>query len=85
LVAGLVDLALVVDLLNDVEFNFHLGLLGTSTVAANLSLVLIVVIGIRGIGVRKLNMRNLKVILRFASGMCANEKTMGRVGLVWDS
>jgi hypothetical protein len=85
LVSGLVDLALVVDLLNDVELNFHLGLLGTSTVAANLSLVFIIILRIGDIGVRKLNVRDLQVILRFTSGMCANQKTMGRIGLVWDS
>lgn len=82
LIASLVHLPLVVNLLDDVELDFHGRLLRATAIAANLTLVLIIVVGVRGIGIRKLDMGNLEVVLRVACGVGADEQTMSGVGLV---
>lgn len=85
LIPGLVDLTLVVNLLDNVELDLHLGLFGSATVATNLSFVLIIILWVRCIGVRKLDMGNLEVVLSIASGMGTNQKAMSGIGLVRDS
>lgn len=85
LVTRLVDLALVVNFLDNVEFDLHLRLLGTPTIASNFTFLLVVIIGIRGIGIGKLHMGNLEVIRRIIGGMCSDQEAMSRVGLVGDS
>jgi hypothetical protein len=52
LISCLVDLALVVDLLHNVEFDLHGGFLGAAAISADLSTFLIIVIGVRSIRVR---------------------------------
>lgn len=67
----------MINLLNDVELDFHLRLLGAPAIATNLTLVLVVILGIRDIGVGKLDMCNLKVVLGITSSVRADQKTMG--------
>jgi hypothetical protein len=82
LIASLVDLSLVVNLLNDVELDFHGRLLRATTIATNLALVLVIVIRVGGIGIRELDMGNLKVVLSIASSVSADEQAMSGIGFV---
>ena len=84
LVAGLVDLPLVINFLNDVELDLHLGLLRAPAIPTDLSPVFVVILRVWNIGVWELHMGDLKVILRFPGSMRANQKTVGRIRLVWD-
>jgi hypothetical protein len=77
LVPGLVDLALVIDFLLNVELDFHLRLLRTPAVATNFSPVFVIVFRICDSRIWQLNMGNLKVILRVTGSMCADKKTVG--------
>ena len=86
LVSGFVDLALMVNLLYNVELHFHIcPLLGcTTTMTTNFFSVFIVVGGIGSDRLRKLYVGNLEIVLGFAGSVSTNEKTVGGVILVWD-
>lgn len=59
----------MVNLLHNVEFNFHRSFLGASPVSANLAPFLVVVIGVGSRRVGELHMGNLQIILRIARRM----------------
>lgn len=84
LIAGLVDLPFVINLLENVELDLHLGLLRASAVTTDLSPVFIIIFRVGNIRVGELDIGNLKVVLRFTSSVCADQKTVSRVRLVWD-
>lgn len=75
LVSGLVDFALVIDLLDDMEFDFRLRCLlrGSAAVSTDFFSFLIVVCRVRRDRLRKLYMSYLKIILSFTGGMSANQ------------
>lgn len=85
LISSLVHLPLMVDLLHNIKLDLHdKCLLRRSTsVTANLFALFVIVGGIGSYRFWKLHMSNLKVVLGFAGGMSANEKSMGFVIFVW--
>ena len=87
LIPRLIDFSLVVDLLDNLEFDFNWrGLFGRPTsVATNLLALLIVICRVGRNGSWKLHVRYLQVILRFAGCVCSQEKSMGRVWLFWNT
>ena len=85
LIPGLVDLAFMVNLLNNIKLDLHLGLLGPATVASNLALVLVVILRVGRIWIGELDVGNLEVVLGITSGMGADEKAMSGVRLVRNS
>ena len=87
LVAGLVDLALVIDLLYNVEFHLHgrRFLARSFSVTTNLFAFFIVVGGVRGHRLWELYVSNLEVILGFVRSMCANKQPMRAVVFVGDT
>lgn len=85
LIPSLVDLALMVNLLDNVELDLHLRLLRASTIASDLPFLVIVVVRVRNIGIGKLHMGNLKIIGSFSGSMRANQEAMGGIWLVGDS
>jgi hypothetical protein len=82
LIASLVDFSLVINLLNNVELDFHGRLLRATSIATNLALVFIIIIRVGGIGIRELNMGNLKVVLSITGSVSADEQAMSGIGLV---
>lgn len=74
----------MVNLLHNVELDLHLRLFRAPTVAANFTLIFIVILRVRDVGVWKLHMSNLKVVLGVAGSMGTDEKAMGGVGLIRD-
>lgn len=66
LVSRLVDFALVVNLLHNIELHFHRALLGAATVATNFPALFIVVFGFWVIRIGKLYVRNLQVVFGIA-------------------
>lgn len=73
LIPRLVDFTLVVNLLDNVELDLHRWLLGATSISTNLTLVLIVVFGIWGVGIGELHLGDLKVVLRITSSMRPNQ------------
>jgi hypothetical protein len=82
LVAGLVDFSLVINLLHNVELDFHGRLLRATPIATDLAPVLIIVIRVGSIGIWELDMGNLKVVLSITSSVGANKQAMSRIWLV---
>lgn len=87
LVASLVDLALVINLLHNVELHFHgWGLLArSSTMAPNFFRLFIVIRDVWGDRFRELYMSNLQIILGFVGGVSTNKQPMSAIILVWDA
>ena len=87
LISSFVHLSLMVHLLHNVKFNFHdRRLLGrTTSVAANLFTVLIIVCGVRSYRFGELYMSNLQIVLSLAGGMSADEEAMSCVVFVRDT
>lgn len=73
LIPRLVDFALVVDLLHNVELDFHGRPFGAAAVAPDFSAFIVVVIGVRGSGIRKLYVSNLQIILSITRSMRAEQ------------
>ena len=75
LITGLVDLSFVIDLLHNFKFDLQsLRLFPRGTaMSANFLTILIVVCSIWSDRFRKLNMSNLKIVLRFVRGMCSDK------------
>lgn len=73
LVASLVDLARVVDTLNDVERE---GTLLSRTMASNLALLIIIVGGLRGLQDGDIDFRDLEVVLGVVRGVGAEQNAV---------
>ena len=84
LIASLVDLAFVINLLDNCKLHFRRRRLlsRTASISSDLFSFLIVVLGFWCGKVRQLNVGNLKIILRLARSVCAKDESMGRVTLV---
>lgn len=73
LIPGLVDFTLVINLLHDVELDFHGRLLRAAAIPSDFPALLIVVVRIGGRWIGELDMSNLQVILRIAGSVCADQ------------
>lgn len=84
LVSSFVHFSLMVDLLHNVEFDLHDRRLlsRTTSEAANLFTILIVVCGVRSYWFRELYVGNLKIVLGLAGGMGTDEEAMSCVVFV---
>lgn len=82
LIPGLVHFAFMVNLLNNIELDFHLAFFRSSAIAANLASLFIIVLGIRCIVVRQLYMGNLQVVLSVTGSMGTDQKAMRGIRLI---
>lgn len=73
LIAGLVDFTLVINLLHNVELDFHGRLLRAAAIPSDLPALFIVVLWIGSRWIGKLDMSNLQIILRIARSVCADQ------------
>jgi hypothetical protein len=85
LVASLVDFARMCDFLDDVKLDFHLFLVGWTTIAANLARLFIVVFGVWFGRLRKLDTGNLKIVWLAVRCVCAEQESVLRIVCAGDS
>lgn len=87
LVAGLVDLALVIDLLYNVELHLHCRrfLACSFSVTTDLFAFFIVIGSVRGDRFGELYVSNLEVVLGFVGSMCADEQSVRAVIFIRDA